>query len=32
MRNNAAKMEKELIAKYGEDQRTRAERGLRQVD
>lgn len=31
MRNAAAKMEKELIAKYGEDQPTRAERGLRQV-
>ena len=31
MRNAAARMEKELIAKYGEDQRTRAERGLRQV-
>ena len=31
MRNSAAKMEKELIATYGEDQRTRAERGLRQV-
>jgi hypothetical protein len=31
MRDATAKMEKELIAKYGEDQRTRVERGLRQV-
>ncbi|MGO9842197.1 MAG: hypothetical protein ACLPZF_13525 [Candidatus Acidiferrales bacterium] len=31
MRNATAKMEKELIAKYGEDQGTRVERGLRQV-
>ena len=31
MRDATAKMEKELIAKYGEDQRPRVERGLRQV-
>jgi hypothetical protein len=31
MRSAAEKMEKELIAKYGEDQRARVERGLRQV-
>jgi hypothetical protein len=31
MRDAIAKMEKELIAKYGEDQRPRVERGLRQV-
>ena len=30
-RNATAKMEKELVAQHGEDQRTRVERGLRQV-